>query len=259
MGDKQKAQLHAVLAVAPGLKATASKLMKELGSTFKSKDERFRGRVRTYKADAADGEPLAPEDVPVATTVRGELDWLTKQIAPALDAMFQIDKSNLRAVATLSVVDEEGNMLFELSNVPATFLMQFDKFLSELRAVYSAIPTRDPKHVWADDEDTGKGHYATPEIKQYRAVKVAVPIELSPATERHPAQVQLVNKTEKVGEWTERFRSGALSPAKKSELLSRVDQFQRAVKRALSHANRVEHDTTKVGRDILRTINGDLV
>ena len=233
--------------------------MKELGNTFKAKDERFRGRVRTYKADEADGEPMAPEDVPVATTVRSELDWLTKQIAPAVDAMFQIDKSNLRAMATLTVLDEDGAQLFKLEDVPATFLMQFDKFLSELRSVYSNIPTRDPKHVWTDDEDTGKGHYATPEIKQFRAVKVTVPIELSPATEQHPAQVQLINKTEKVGEWSERFRSGALSPAKKSELLGRIDQFQRGVKRALSHANRVEHDTTKVGRDILKVINGDLV
>jgi len=246
-------KLHAVLAVLPSLKGVASKIARETKAVFGGKAHLFDGHLKTYSPLSEGGDTLPEDRSPMATTVGEKLAHFVEIASPALDAAFQVEKTNQSATADIIV----GG--FVLTGVPATFLMQLDKQLIALREVYDDIPTRDPKYVWEEDVDAGRGVFrAIHDEIVNRNVEKIVPIELAPATKEHKAQVKEGKESIKVGEWTTKRQTGKISPAQKYELLSRIDQLQRAVKQALSRANETPHSTDTIAKEFFGYINGDL-
>jgi hypothetical protein len=237
----------------PALKGAADKITKETQSVFNSKAHLFDGHVRTYQAMAEGGDAMPDDRSPLGTTVGEKIAHFVEMLTPALDGTFQVERTNQRAVATLTVDD------LVVENVPATFLMQLDSRLSAIRGVIDAIPTRDPKYEWVEAPEEGKGVWKTRfDEKTNRTVDKLVPVVLYEATKEHPAQVKEASEQRKVGEYTTKRLTGRLSPAQKYELLSRVDKLQRAVKTALSEANDVEHSTEKIAAQLFDYVVGDL-
>ena len=72
-------------------------------------------------------------------------------------------------------------------------------------------------------------------------------LELSPATDKHPAQVQLVSEDVLAGYWNEKKFSGAVPASYKAELINRVETLIQAVKFAREKANDTEVTDLKVG------------
>ncbi len=70
------------------------------------------------------------------------------------------------------------------------------------------------------------------------------------ATDKHPAQVDVVHEDRVVGLWHTTKRSGAVPASRVRQLLSRVEKFQRAVKIAREGANMAEAPKVDVGRGI---------
>lgn len=244
-------QLHEVLAVLPSCKSTAQKAAGATMQMFKTKKEHFAGLLKTYEPVAEDGETLPAESSPLVMTVGERLRVFAQRYAPWLDAELQISATNQRACADLDV---EG---FNLPGVPATFLLQLDKRLSDLRGIYDEIPTLDPKHEWTTST---RGHGvsdANPEERN-RSEKRPVHRIVAQATKEHPAQIAAWNEDKLIGKWTTQRWSGAISPKEKYELLARIDTLQKAVKRALSAANKQEHETARIGAAVFEYINGDL-
>lgn len=248
-------QLHKLLAVAPGLKGAGNKILQETLGVFRQKGHLFDGRLKSYKPDAEDGDTFPAEREPLVTTVGEKLAHMAEIASKGIDAAFQVEDTNRAACADIEL--DDGTKVAE--NVPATFLLQLDKQLNAIRGVYDTIPTRDPKFEWVDSPDQGKGISTTKHPEQSnRHIEDIVPLVLYEATDKHPAQVKEQKKVTKVGVWTTQRWTGRLSPAQKYELMARIDQLQRAVKKAMSKANETEHSTRKVAEQLFNFINGDL-
>lgn len=239
--------LHEILAVEQEVKAKAERARNQLIETFRSKQTHFTGIRRTFRPFSVDeksgesgGERLEAE-TRLAKTVHEELTAVLREVGQAVDLGFQLDEANTRARADIVV---DGEVL--IADVPATFLLQLERRLKEVRAVFKEAPTYDPVRLWSVDPSADKKHVLRAEpvttIRKQRSRKYNVMVE---ATKEHPAQVDVVEIDEPVGEIRSYEWTGMLSIGKKSALLEQVDRLLSAVKQARSRANTVEVDKTK--------------
>ncbi len=243
----KKPLLHEILAVEQEVKAKAERARNQLTETFRSKQTHFTGIRRTFRPFSVDeksgelgGERLEAE-TRLAKTVHEELAAVLREVGKAVDLGLQLDEANTRARADIIV---DGEVL--IAEVPATFLLQLERRLKELRAVFKEAPTYDPVRLWSVDPSADKKHVLRAEpvttIRKQRARKYNVMVE---ATKEHPAQVDVVEIDEPIGEIRSYEWTGMLSTGKKSALLEQVDRLLSAVKQARSRANTVHVDTSK--------------
>lgn len=249
-----KPLLHEILAVEQDVKANAERARSQLVETFRTKQTHFTGMRRTYRPFSVDettgddgGERLEAE-TSLAKTVPEQLDLCLREVGKALDMGMQIDDANTRAKADLVV---DGEVL--LAGVPATFLLQLERRLKEVQAVLKEIPCFDPVRIWSADPAADKKHVLRAEpvvtIRKKRVRKYNVMVE---ATKEHPAQVDIVEVEEPVGEIRSYDWTGMVSTGKKEALLEQVDRLLAAVKQARSRANTVEVDQgRKVGKVLM--------
>lgn len=246
MGDK-KSLLHEILAVEQDVKANAERTRNQLIETFRTKQSHFTGMRRTFRPFSVDettgeegGERLEAE-TRLAKTVPEQLDLAMREVAKALELGMQVDEANTRAKADIVV---DGRVL--LADVPATFLLQLERRLREVRAVFKEAPTFDPVRVWSVDPAADKKHVLRAEpvttVRKKRTRKYNVMVE---ATKEHPAQVDIMEVDEPIGEIRSYDWTGMLSTGKKEALLEQVDRLISAVKQARSRANTVEVDTER--------------
>lgn len=245
-------KLHELLAVEPDLKGAAEKIIAETINTFSKKEGHFKAQVRRYHPLEDGGESFPDENQEMVTTVAKKLEWTQKAVEKYLDAVAQKEASNTSASA---VVEIDGKPLIE-QPLPATLLLALEGRLKQLREVYNAIPTLDPGEQWNWDEKT-RAYEAAP-TKSFRTKKVMKNHVKAPATDKHPAQVEVYTEDVQVGFWTTRKWSGALTPSEKADLLERVDNLIQAVKRARQRANDCEAAKTWVGGALFAYIHEPL-
>lgn len=77
------------------------------------------------------------------------------------------------------------------------------------------------------------------------------PIVLYDATDKHPAQTQLITEDVSIGTWKTVKQSGAIPVPRKKVLLERVDKLLKAVLVAREQANSVEATDECVGAAIM--------
>lgn len=263
MADKRTPRLYELLAVEPEKKSNAERARSQTIDAFRSNQSHFTGMRRTFKPFAVDeakgevaGERLEA-DTSLVKTVAEELRKTLDVTADAFDVSYQIDEANMQARADLTV---DGVVIAE--NVPATFLLQLEKRLRELRAMFKEIPTFDPVRNWQADPGADRKHVLRAEpvvtIRKQRTRKYNVMYD---ATKEHPAQIDVVEVDEPVGEIRAYDWTGMISPGKKAALLEQIDHLIEAVKAARARANAVEIDpkqriANKIFEHILKPLNG---
>ena len=258
MSDK-KPLLHEILSIEQDVKANAERARGQLVETFRTKQAHFTGMRRTYRpfsvdeASGEDGGEKLEAETQLAKTVPEQLDLCLREVGKALDLGMQIDEANTRARADIVV---DGEVL--LADVPATFLLQLERRLKEVQAVLKEIPCFDPVRIWSVDPAADKKHVLRAEpvvtIRKKRVRKYNVMVE---ATKEHPAQVDVVEVEEPVGEIRSYDWTGMVSTGKKEALLEQVDRLLAAVKQARSRANTVEVDQSrKVGKVLMDYLQG---
>lgn len=246
--------LHEILAVEQEVKANAERARTRLVETFRSKQTHFTGMRRTFRPFAVDeasgetgGERLEAE-TRLAKTVPDELSAVLREVGKAIDLGLQLDEANTRAKADVVV---DGEVL--IADVPATFLLQLERRLREVRAVFKEAPTYDPVRLWSVDAAADKKHVLRAEpvttVRKQRARKYSVMYE---ATAEHPAQVDVFEVDEPVGEIRSYEWTGMLSVGRKTALLEQVDTLLAAVKRARSRANMAPVDKGKRMAEVVR-------
>jgi hypothetical protein len=234
-------KLHELLAVTTSLENQANKVRSELAATFEKKRHLFEEKLTTFTS-AKEGVPSGTEaQSSLQTTILKEFSLLQPFLAKAIDAAYQVADANTRAVA--DIVLEDGTVL--ATSVPATALLELEKRAEEVRQLLVATPTLDPAKGFVPDETKGAGVFKARDVNKGRTQKTKETIVLYPATEQHPAQVQLVDIDKPVGTIQEQEWSGLITPAAKSELISRAETLARAVRAARSRANTVEVDASK--------------
>jgi hypothetical protein len=237
--------LHEILAVEQDLKGNAERARTATLESFRSKHNQFTGIRRTFRPFAVEedsaelGGERVEADTKLAKTVAGELARALDTVASAITAGFQIDEANTRAKADI-VVDGE----VVAKDMPATFLLQLERRLREVRAVLREAPCFDSVRPWVVDADAELEHVLKADpvvtIRKARTRKYNVMYE---ATKEHPAQVDVIEVDAPVGEIRSYEWTGKLSTAKKAALLDKLDSLMAAVKQARSRANTVEVNT----------------
>lgn len=245
-----KNQLHQLLAVEQDRRGRATEIIQEAVVLFTKKEEHLDGVVKIYKPLEDKGEPLPPEIKEVVTTVADKIAYAAQFIIQAVDAQLSKEETNAAGEAKADLI-VKGTTIGTFS---ATSLLAMEQHLQKLLGLYRAIPTLDPVKRWGKDTTENNIFVSEKDIK-FRTNKVEEILVVVPPTKEHPAQTAKLTKDVQVGTWETVYKSGRITPAQKSELLSRIDAMIDAVKQARSKANEAEVKQIKVGKSIMDFIN----
>jgi len=249
-----KNQLHQLLAVEPERRNRATEITQEAFILFTKKEEHLDGLVKTYNPFDEKEVKLLPEVKEVVTTVSDKIAYISPFVIQAIDA--QISKEETNASGTARAELKVGEKTFgELS---ATSLLALEQHLQRLLGLYRAIPTLDPAKKWMRDSSQ-KNRYITDREIKFRTNKQEDFVVVVPPTKEHPAQIAKVVKDVTVGTADVVYMSGRITPAEKSDLLSRIDSLIVAVKQARSKANETEVQQKNIGKSILDFINNGIL
>ena len=205
----------------------------------------FGGLSRVWSASEADYEGVFPDE---SKKVQLRVEEVLHRAACAWKSLVDVemtkDTANTQAKANVVV---DGAVLVE--DAPVTFLLAFEKLLTDVRTMIQHTPTLATEHEWA--EDTVATLWRSQESKVVKTKKVEKPLVLYEATEQHPAQVKTVTEDTPIGYWHTVVLSGAVPEKRKSELLERVEKLQDAVKKAREEANSLPVEEKSVGDDVM--------
>jgi hypothetical protein len=246
-------KLFQVLAVEADLVQQSKNILDiEAKNTFTKKQDHFDGLLKNYVTSESDGEQIPSESKEVVTTVTEKLDYTKDAVIKAIDATLSKEETNSAAIAKADLTLDDGTKFGTLS---ATSLIALEKFLVRIRDVYKEIPTVDPARTWNKDVTSKRDLYIAPVETKFRSVKKQVVLVKSPATDKFPAQVELVQSDVQVGRYETTYITGRLQPIEKSNLLTKIDNLIMAVKKARQTANNVDAVDVKLGAKIFNYIN----
>jgi hypothetical protein len=118
----------------------------------------------------------------------------------------------------------------------------------------AAIPVLDPAEEWNFDDATRA--YRTRTIQTTRTKKVPRNHVKAPATDKHPAQVEMYFEDVIVGTWETVKFSGAITAQRRNELIERVVKVRDAVKFAREAANSIEVEHRRIGKALFDYLLG---
>lgn len=207
------------------------------------KQDLFNGFVRRYTPKDEEGEVLPDENKRIQATVDKCLEDFANTLGEMLDTVLTVDVANTNAVADITV---DGYLI--ASRVPVTHLLFLEKQLVDIRSFLSSLPVLDPASSWVDD---GKNDYWRAEpVTTVRTKKIRKSFVAAPATDKHPAQVEVYTEDEPVGTWTKTDISGAIPSTEKEGMISKVNNLIEAVKAAREEANATEVVRAEIGESL---------
>jgi hypothetical protein len=209
----------------------------------------FAGLSRTYQPKDDEGERFPSESQKVQRKVSDLLKFTGDVMSNYWDCTLTKDDANCSARASVEV---DGHVV--VSNAPVTFLLFLEKQLTDLATMVKKLPVLDSGESW--EHDAAADAYATSPTQTVKTKKVPKAFIKVPATKEHPAQVDAYTEDVVVGTWTTVKFSGALPQSKITEVLSRIDKLQRAVKMAREEANTITAEQKHVGGAVFKFILG---
>jgi len=250
-------KLHELLAVEGPLSDQADARRKELRETFEKKRNHFAKKEVTFKSSAEGVPETKEEQLGMQTTVPKELKWISGHIARAIDAAYQIDVANMSAKA--DVVLDDGTTL--LKDIPATQLLQLQKRVQEIKDLVVNAPTLDPSKGFQPDAQEGHGVFKAREEVKVRTSKKKVRHVLFEPTDKQPGQAQLFDEDVPTGHIHTQEWSGLLTVTAKADMLDRVEELTRAVKKARARANEMDIDVKghKIAQKLLDHVFGPVI
>ena len=222
-------KLHQLLAVAQGTKQRSQQALTKFYHAVQ-KPEPFSGILKIYRPKDEDGEKLPSEGVRVQRDAAALLQEVIDELKPMYSIVGDIDRTNQAAMASVEI---DGRVI--LADVPVSTLLWMEKQLADLRTVLGSLPVLNPEHTWAKDASTDM--WTTPERVTVRAKKIPRNHEKAPATDKHPAQVEVYYEDVNVGTWHTRILSGGMPQVEVRTLQKRLEVLRDAVKDARERAN----------------------
>ena len=242
------AKLNQIVAVVAGKKTRVEKEFGELNKLIQ-KSDLFHGLSRTYQPVEENGEIQPPESKFPQASVTAVIDQTRALLIGIMDAVATQEYANCGAKADIVV---DGKTV--LSGVPVTVLLYIEKQLNDLRTFVGNMPTLDPAERWTLNAQTGQ--YTTDPVKTIRTKKLQRPIVLYEATEKHPAQTQLITEDVTAGYWTTTKYATVLPQTQKRQILDRIDKLSEAVKVSREGANNVDVKDVQIAAPILSYVFG---
>lgn len=240
------AKLNQILAIEKGVKTRAYSTFTELHK-LSQKDALLNGFSKVYEPREEAGERYAPESVPVQFNIGEAVVRAKTALTELFDVTAAKDFGNLDAIADVVV---DGDVIVE--KAPVTFLLFLEKQLNDINTFVSKFVVLDASLSWTFDETTGE--FRSDPVATQRTRKVQKPLVLYHATDKHPAQTQVISEDVAVGDWTTVKRSGAISRTEKDAILQRISTLLKAVKFARERANAGDAPDKKVGERVFNFI-----
>lgn len=226
-----------------------SEITKEVTTLFHEvkKDSLFDGLVRVYQAKDEDGESLPREEKKPQLHHKSMMEVAKQKWSELWDLVATQDKGNQEAKADIAV---NGTLI--LKDIPVTTLLFLEKQLNDLETFMTSMPTPDPGHDWIFDPNTDQLKSNTTET--VRTKKVPRNHVKAPATDKHPAQVEVYMEDVPVGRWALTLFTGRLPAQAKAKTLSRIKALKDAVKLAREEANSIKVTPQKISDQIFSFI-----
>ncbi len=241
-------KINQVIAIEKTIKNRVEDALTQLFHQVK-KSELFEGLSRTYRPIKDGGEQLPPESKKVQLVATEAVKEAAKILTELFDVTATKDYSNVDTRADVIV---DGQPL--VTGAPVTFLLFLEKKLVDLHTFAASMPTLDPSEEWKFDAAAGLSR--TDVKSSHRTKKEQKAIVLYEATDKHPAQAQLITEDFLVGFWDMQKISGAMTVAEKKALVERVEKLQSAVKIAREEANGAPAKQQFVGAAIAAYLTG---
>ena len=237
-----------VIAIESGVKNRANAYLSEVYKLVQHPNL-FEGFNKRYQALDEDGEKFNPESKKVQMTAQQVIDGVRSHLGELFDVTATKDFGNCEARADVVV---DGTAL--LTKVPVTYLLFLEKQLTDLHTLVGKLPTLDPAQDWQLDANAGL--FRTQPTLGAKGKKVQKALVLYPATEKHPAQTQLITEDVTIGHWETTMLSGAIQAPAKAALVGRIEKLQKAVKFAREEANTTAVNEQKIGEKVLGWLFG---
>lgn len=235
-------KLNQILAIEKGVKNQLNQTITEAYHLVQ-KAALFSGIARSYRSRDDEGEKLPGESTLVQQRAESLVTKTADSWGKLVDIVFTKDVANCQAFANVEI---DGVVILE--QVPVTSLLFLEKQLVDLHSFVKKLPTLDPSEKW--DRDAAQDCWATTPAETTRTKKIPRNHVKAPATDKHPAQVDVYMEDVVAGFWSTIKYSGALPAARVSEILARVEKLQRAVKFAREAANNTEATPVKAGEKL---------
>lgn len=245
-----KKRLNAVVAHERDIKARTYKDLTKDHHLLQKPDV-VTGFAKNYQPKEEEGEMFPPEGKVVQMRVMDAMRTLFgDEMREFFDVTLTKDAGN--RLTSADIVLDDGTEIAK--DVPAPTLLFLEKQLLDLYTFCEKLPTLDPAETWSLDQ--AKGYYTTPAVQTVKTKKVKKAIVLYPATDKHPAQTQLIDEDVIVGHWTTIKHSGAIPDEQRRGLVRRVAVLQKAVKEARERANLHEVEERRIGDKLFGYIMG---
>ncbi len=241
------AKLNQIIALATSKKPRCQATMTEVYKTLQRTDL-FNGLRRNYVPLDEEGEKLPAESKLVQQTVTAQLDKAKAALVEVVDIIATQENGNTVAKADIVV---DGVTLAR--DVPVTTLLFLEKKVDEIKSLVSAVPVLSPEIRWSSDMGNG---YISDDVVTHRTKKVPKSFVKAPATDKHPAQVDVFTEDVIVGHWHKTDVSAAIPVKEREEMLVRVEKLREAVKVAREEANSVQVQDVNIGNSLTSFVFG---
>jgi len=243
------AKLNQIIALTNGKKANTTTVVTKVYHTLQKADL-FNGLERKYQALDEEGEKLPSESKIIQQTVVNNLKVAEDSLVDLMDIVATQEFGNCLAKADVVV---DGTVLAK--DVPVSYILFLEKKADEIKSLVSAIPVLSSDVRWTQS-NSDPNVYVTDTVVTNRTKKVPKAFVKAPATDKHPAQVDVFTEDVIVGNWNKVDMSSAIPLSKRDDMLKKVELFREALKVAREEANSVNVDNINVGRNITNFIFG---
>lgn len=230
------AKINQIIAIEKGVKSQTHSAISELHKINK-KSELFNGLDKQYTPKNEEGEQFPPERKRVQYMVAETLKEFERKSSDLMQITARKDWSNTKAAADVVV---DGITIIE--QAPISYLLFLEKQIENFRTFVAELPVLDPAEKWSLDADSGLRKSEA--VVTQKTAKLQEPIVLYDATDKHPAQTEIITKDVVIGHWTTTKHSGAMALTEKKKLAERVEKLFRAIKEAREAANTLEEVLT---------------
>lgn len=243
-------KLCQVIAIESKIKEKSHRCITEVHQKL-LKPDLLTGISRKYQPKDEDGEVLPSESKIVQVTVEKALKTIQDGMAELFDNTATKDFANCVAKADVCVGE---NIL--IKDAPIPYLLFLEKKLTDFHTLVSKLPTLDPSEKWTYDPNSLC--YVSEVKETHRTKKISTALQLSPATDKHPAQVKEVINDQLVGYWKVLNFSGAMPADQVKKILDRIETLQKAVKFAREEANSLIVEPKKISDKLFNYIFGNI-
>ncbi len=227
---------HAVVAVVADTKKEVERKLTDARNLFEKKSAGFDGLTRSFKKFDEKDPELTPERKLVQNRVDDVIQGMKSIFVKAFDTVLTQEVGNTQARAPVEF-EFEGKT-FKTPPLPVSFLLFVEHKLTDFETIIKAIPTLSLEEEWEFNENL-KVFTSTP-AEELRTKKIQDVLTKAQATDKFPAQVEVITRDVPSYRITIIKQSGAIPIARKNQLLARVQVMMDAVKVAKETANLTE-------------------